>query len=212
MNRPIKEIFDKAELTKLTLALFKKIAIMYKLRDPEIEFSKYFINTMKKYYGFITFEQMEDAFERNAIGSLDNFLPKSGYSVNNKVSFCISDMTKIMRAYLNYKAPKHAEKEEVRKPQHEIDEIHRQWIAQLNQIFDKYMNELERTHISIPIYYCDFLANCNLLDRDKIDRKESKIKIKFGKQKFKPSYNENLVYKCFTEILEDGLVLNDLIK
>ena len=207
-TQPIKNIFNKEDLITLCLELFHLISIAFKLKEPDIEFARHFINVMKKHYGYITFEQMEEAFERHSIGSLNSFLPKSGYSIDSKVSFSISDMTKIIRAFLNYSTPKNAEKVKERKPQKEIDEIHKQWIDKLNGIYEKYMN-LERTRISIPIYYCDYLANCGLLDRKLINRKESNIII--GKNR-KVSTNENLIYKCFDELLEKGLMLNDLIK
>jgi len=210
-TQPIKNIIRNDELIALALDLFHNISIAYKLKEPDVEFAQYFINVIKEHYGFITFEQIQDAFDRNAIGSLNGFLPKAGYSIDNKVNFSIADMTKIIRAYLSYSTPKNKEKKEERRPQHEIDEIHRNWVIQLDEIFLLYKAEKMRTQITIPIYTAQYLANAGLIENKLIDRKESNIKIKFGKIKLKPSVNENLIYKCFDELINDGITLMQVI-
>jgi len=206
----IKEIFDSKDLFKLSEQLFEKIKLSYGLNEPQDGFTGYFINVLKKYHPEITFEQIESAFEYNASGYLNDYLPKSGYSVDNKVKFTIPDLTKIIKAYQKYKNLDQVEnKESFEKTPQEIAEIHKQWTSQLITIFNKYMNDFEKTSITLPFYTCNYLAKLGLIDSNKIDRKEKKVQIKIGKNKFvKSTHNEDLIYNCFDEILQGGQTLD----
>jgi hypothetical protein len=196
-------------LIEETENLCNKIALMFGLNHADKDFIQYFANFLKKHFGHLTFEQLETAFEYNSIGSLNEYLPKNNLAVDNKVKFNIPDLTKIIKAYSRLKGLEVLTyKNETEWSQEKINQIHCDWIKQLNGIFEKYMNDLEKSEISTPIYTCEYLAKLGLLDEKSINRNESAIIVRFGKEKkIKSSHNIDLIYRCFDEILENGQVL-----
>ena len=98
------EILDTHYLPPLVEELFKKIEIAYNIKPAGASFGGYFINVLKKHYFFLTFEQIESAFERNTNGLLDNYLPRIGTRPDNKITgFNVPDLTKIIKGYCEYK-------------------------------------------------------------------------------------------------------------
>ena len=205
----IKDIFDFKDLIIMTNELFKLIELSYGLSEAKDGFVGHFINVLKKYHPEVTFQQIESAFEYNAAGYLNEYLPKSGYSIDNKVKFTIPDLTKIIKAYCKYKnLTTDEKKEENGKSELEIAEIDFIWRQKLNTIFETYMNEFIVSPITMPVFYCQYLAKLGLLDASKIDKAEPSIIIAFGKsKKVKNTHNVDLIYRCFDTLLSNGELL-----
>jgi hypothetical protein len=185
-----------------------QISIAYGLKNPDSDFIKHLTNTFKKYYGHLEIEQIDDSFTANSLGLLNTYLGKSGMSIDNKVKFTISDITKIINAYLRFKKINEPDKEKTDLLFDKKDEIRNAWCNYVGEIFDLYMNEMRRTPITIPVYYCEVLAGLGLLDKSKIDYSGKRIVVKFSNDKYaRKQDNENLIYKCFDELLDKGEVI-----
>lgn len=198
----IKDILNFQDLQKLTFELFDNIKLAYALPDYKPEFANYFINIVKKSFSNCTFQQFETAFEYNSIGSLNN----------DKVRFNIQDLTNVIKAFIKLKNIELSEKQETfEKSPEEIKQIHQVWIRQLNDVFEKYMNSFEKTEIIIPMYTAEYLSKIGLIDANKISYSEPKVYNKFVRKTKLVSKNEDLIYKCFDEILQGGQTLDNFL-
>ena len=186
--------------------LCNKISISYGIKEPDGEFVKHLYYTLCKYYARLDIEQIELAFESNSMNLLNEFLPKSGFSTDNKVRFTIPDMMKVIKAYIRFKNLDKEEKELNQEPENSVKNASIQrWCDRLEEIFRKYAYELERSTINIPMFTCEVLADIGILDRTKINYSEERIIVGFKKSiKLKSSQNVDLIYKTFDEILEKG--------
>ena len=102
-NLKINGLNAESLLSELT-ELFTFISLIYSIKKPDDEFYPYFSTYLKKYFGFMTFEQLETAFEQNSMGYLDVFLPKTGSNPDNKIrNFSIPSLAKVINAYMLYK-------------------------------------------------------------------------------------------------------------
>ena len=61
------------------------ISLTYAISEASPEFIAYFANVLKKHYGYLTFEQLESAYEYNSLGYLNAYLPSNGFSKDNKI-------------------------------------------------------------------------------------------------------------------------------
>lgn len=183
-----------------------KIALTYGLKEPSNEFAAHLAYTLKKYYQNLTLEQLEMSFEANSMGILNEYLPKSGFSTDNKVKFTIPDTMKIIKAYIRFKKLDEHEKELSQEPENSVKNASIQrWCDRLEEIFRKYAYELERSTINIPMFTCEILADIGILDKTKINYSEERIIVGFKRSiKLKSSQNVDLIYNTFDEILENG--------
>lgn len=204
-NKKVKDIYGQNDLVAMTMELFEQIQMTYGLSEPKTEFITYFINVLKKYHSGVTFEQIELAFEYNAAGYLNDYLPKSGQSIDNKVKFTIPDLTKIITAFVKYKNIDESENIEKKEwSEEKIKDIHIQYINKLNDLFVNYRLNKKREVITTPIYTAEYLAKLGLIDAKKIDKKGTGLNITIGKNRvLESSNNNNLIYECF-----DGLIVN----
>lgn len=186
--------------------LCNKISISYGIKEPDGEFIKHLYYTLCKYHSRIDYEQLELAFEANSMNLLNEYLPKSGFSTDNKVKFTIPDMMKIIKAYIRFKKLDSHEKELGQEPENSVkDASIQKWCDNLEGIFRKYSNEHERSIIGIPMFTCEVLAEIGVLDKTKIDYSEQKINIGFKKMiKNKKTHNTDLIFSSFDTILENG--------
>lgn len=197
---------ETSVLIKNIIELCSKVALTYNLKEPSEEFGAHLTNVLKKYYGKFTLENIEQAFEANSVGLMNEYLPKSGYSIDNKVKFSIPDMTKILKAFIRFKNLDKSEIEQNQEPESSVKNASIQrWCDRLEEIFRKYAYELERSTINIPMFTCEVLADIGILDRTKVNYSEERIIVGFKKSiKLKSSQNVDLIYKTFDEILEKG--------
>ncbi len=219
-------LLDENQINDLSSELFEYICGVYDIKAPDEKFYHYFITYMKKYFGFMTFEQLESAFELNSLNYLDNFLQKIGQRPDNKIkSFNIPDLVKIINAYNNYKGIQKSDSTDIYNPftkksepggakiltEKQKHESMNNWCDRLCQIFEKYRDEFEKTTIAIPLFTCQILAKNGALDYKDIDMTEKTISIKIGKYQGSNS-NEDLIYKTFDKIIQDQKHVEDYLK
>jgi hypothetical protein len=192
--------------------LLTKIAGMYGLKECEPGFVAFFANTLKKYFNHLTIEQIDMAFEYNSIGSLKEYLPKKGFSVDNKVDYTIPDMIKIIKAYTLLKNIETEKPKECELSHEKIIESHRLWCNWFIGVFERYYESYERSIIVCPKYACEVLAEISLITPDLIDNVAIPLNITIGKNKQpKINKNEELIYQTFDKIIDRGQHLNNLL-
>lgn len=192
---------QERELIVMLDEFFNKISITYDLKLPDIKFSAILAKVIKQHFGWLTFDQIEEAFELNSIGSLNEYLPKSGYSIDNKVKFNIPDITKIIKAYAVFKKIARAEVKQSNEPSDiEKNKMINDWCDNLCKIFDNYKHNGEKEPIRIPLFYANVLAKIGLISDSQIDKKEKIINLRTYRHQ-DTSNNENLVYHVFDELI-----------
>jgi len=218
-------LLSENQMNALSLELFEYISIVYSIKEPDEKFYSYFISYLKKYYSFMTFEQLENAFELNSLDHLNNFLQKIGQRPDNKVtSFSIPNLTKIINAYNSYKGIEKTDSREIYNPftkktelggakeftEAEKNKSMNNWCDRLCLIFEKYRDEFEKTTIAIPLFTCQILAKNGALDYKDIDLSERTISIKLiGEHQ---NNNEDLIYSTFDKIIVDQKHIEDYLK
>lgn len=90
----------------------------------------------------------------------------------------------------------------------EKHEIRNTWCDQLCHVFNKYYKTGMRTQIRIPLYTAQVLSTFEILDYSEIDFSEPKINL--GKNSCRTN-NENLIYKCFDELIEQKKFIGDYL-
>jgi hypothetical protein len=204
------EYLQNHQLIELTIKLFEFIELTYGINRADERFTSYFINFISQYYKHLSFEEIESAFERNASGLIDNYLPKIGSRPDNKITkFNIPDLTKIINAYCKFVGIEKSEKGQEKKifSLEEKQEIRKKWCDQLIETFDNYQLRKERNNISIPMYTCKVLNKFGVLDESLIDYSEDKINVMTKRR----SKNENLIFETFDLIIEQGMHIKDFI-
>lgn len=200
-----------SQLSELSIDLFEIIEMTYGISPADDRFTEYFTKTLQQNYSHLTFEDLESAFERNASGLLDIYLPKVGQRADNKVlKFNIPDLTKIINAYCKYKGIEKSENQQQKKvfTLEEKKEIRRQWCDQLIENFEKYKNYNERPQIRIPLYTCKVLVKFGIIEDDEIDYSESKTNILSSSTR---TNNENLIFNAFDRIISQGMHIKEFI-
>ena len=218
-------LLDENQINALSSNLFEYISLVYAIREPDEKFYSYFISYLKKYYAFMTFEQLESAFELNSLDHLNNFLQKIGQRPDNKVtSFSIPNLTKVINAYNSYKGIEKTDNTDIWNPkmkrkepggdkvltEQEKHESMNRWVDRLCLIFEKYRDEFEKTTIAIPLFTCQILAKNGALDPKDIDLSERTISVKLLGNK--ENNNEDLIYKTFDKIIVDQKHIEDYLK
>jgi hypothetical protein len=204
------EYLQNHQLIELTIKLFEFIELTYGINQADERFTSYFINFISQYYKHLSFEEIESAFERNASGLIDNYLPKIGARPDNKISkFNIPDLTKIINAYCKFVGIEKSEKQQEKKifTLEEKQEIRKKWCNQLIETFDNYHLRNERDKIGVPIYTCKVLNKFGVLDESLIDYSEDKINVMIKRR----SKNENLIFETFDLIIEQGMHIKNFI-
>ena len=205
----IEHLFGQ-QLIELTVTLFEYIELTYGINQADEEFTNYFINFISQYYKHLTFEEIESAFERNASGLIDNYLPKIGARPDNKITkFNIPDLTKIINAYCKFVGIEKSEKQQEKKifTLEEKKEIRKKWCDQLIETFDNYRIYKKRDKIGVPIYTCKVLTKLGILNANLIDYSDNKHNIMTKSR----SKNENLIFETFDKIIEQGMHIKDFI-
>ncbi len=224
-NLKINGLNAESLLSELT-ELFNFISLIYSIKKPDDEFYPYFSTYLKKYFGFMTFEQLETAFEQNSMGYLDVFLPKTGSNPDNKIrNFSIPSLAKVINAYMLYKKigkeddstgdiwnpkMKRLESDGKRFTDEEKARSMNDWCDRMAQIFEKYRDEFEETIINIPLFTVKVLAKHKALNYEDIDFSEKRIAVKLGKRQEKGS-NEKLIYKTFDRIIREQKHVEDYL-
>lgn len=215
------ESLHPEEITGLTIELFEQIQMQYDIKPPDSKFTGYFVNTIKKYFPFLTFEQIESAFERNSTGLLDNYLPRVGTRPDNKVKgFNMQDLTKVIKAYMAYNniGKEKKKQSDIWVPNNEgKNKIHNDYLDLLSKIFGTYKTTRERTAIFTLMSTAEFLARLSLLDGKNIQfhskgKKTIKTPIKVGNFMSTGGHNEDLIYKCFDDIIDQDRDLESFFK
>lgn len=222
------EILNTLDMPPLVEELFKKIEIAYDIKPAGASFGGYFINVLKKHYFFLTFEQVESAFERNTNGLLDNYLPRVGKRPDNKITgFNVPDLTKIIKGYCEYKKLGFVKEKfnEIWNPvgkrfepggakifsPDEKHRIYNDWIDRLIENYEKYKSTGECSHIFTPYFTAFTLSKVQLIDESCItipnqkkdsDRAGKLRRVKFSS--FEDSENVDLIYKCFDGLISSG--------
>lgn len=222
------EILNTLDMPPLVEGLFEKIKIAYDIKPAGADFGGYFINVLKKHYFFLNFEQIESAFERNADGLLDNYLPRIGKRPDNRITgFNVPDLTKIIKGYCQYKKLGFVKEKnnEIWNPvakrfepggakvftELEKHQIYNNWIDNLIEKFDKYKNTGLKSQVFTPYFTALTLSKLGLIDEGCIaipkqkkdaDRAGKLKKIKFIS--FEDSENVSLIYKCFDELVKNN--------
>ncbi len=194
--------------------LLTKIAGIYGLKEADPGFVAYFANTLKKYFGNLTFEQIESAFEYNSIGSLNEYLPKKGFSTDNKVDYNIPDMVKIIKAYTRLKKiDEDMQPKACQLSRAQINETRKQWCEWLISIFEKYRDTYERSQIGIPVFTCELLARLGQLNPNDINKSGPyfNINLPFQKKRGRDLHNENLIFETFDKMIGEGIEMRQLI-
>jgi len=213
-NTKIAEIFEKTDLLKCVGDLLQYINLTYALGDASPAFIAHLANVLKKHYPRHTFAQIESAFEYNSLGYLNEYLPKVGMSVDNKVKYTIPDILKIVKAYTRLKA---IGGDELEAPKQEINpfervKIYDAYCSNIVQLFDNYADGCDNLHISAPGYMAKFLANMNLISHTEIDYSEPPINLSIGKNKTRYSKNTGLVFSCFDRLLSENQHISYYLK
>ena len=215
------ESLHPGQITGLIVDLFEQIQMQYDIKPPDTKFTSYFLNTIKKHFPFLSFEQIESAFERNSTGLLDNYLPRVGTRADNKVEgFNMQDLTKVIKAYMIYSNIGQAKKNTsgTFAPTNEgKNKIHNDYLDRLCKIFDTYKKTKERTPIFTLMSTAEFLARLGLLDKDNIQfgskvKKTAEMPIKVGDFMSRAGHNEDLIYSCFDELIGQGKDLESFFK
>lgn len=187
------------QLAELTKELFENIQIIYDVKDADTRIIAFFVKVVKESYDYLTFEQINSAFEYNSLGYLDNFFTKVGQRPDNKIrSFNIPDLTKIINAYVKYKS---IEKEEatgsIIVSEEEKARSNIWWCDFIQGCFDLYKQKKERTKIDCSMFAAEKFAEFGLLDKDEIVSESITLNSKTSK-------NELLIYEAF-----DALILQN---
>lgn len=205
------EQLNKSDVINLTVNLFEFIELTYGISEADSRFSDYFVNHIIKYFGHLTFDDMESAFERNASGLLDIYLPKIGSRPDNKVSkFNIPDLTKIINAYCMYVGIEKNKKEYQYKEfteQEKYESINK-WCDSLCEKFDLITQNDEKPRIFCSLFTANLLADLGLINHDHIDKYEE-----VGKN-FKSiiySDNEILIHNTFKEMHSKGMHISNFL-
>jgi len=195
-----------SDLSVRVLELCNNISLEYGLNQASVEFSALLANRLKKWHGYLSFEQIEMAFEYNSHGLLNDYLPRVGNNVDNKVKFTIPDMNKIIKAFVRLKElDKHKIEQEQEWAIEKKDLINRAWCDQLENIFAIYRQKRERTPITLPTYTAEVLAKIGLLNKKDIDYTENAIVLRLKHIKeVKRTHNENLIYAAFDRLINNG--------
>lgn len=212
MKKTLIENLHRPQIIEQSMRLFDFIEVNYGISEADERFVDYFVNYLIQYYKHLTFEDLESAFERNASGLLDIYLPKIGQRVDNKVlKFNIPDLTKIINAYCKYKGIEKSEKNQQKKifTQEEKQKIRTEWIELLCYRFDSYKNG-KREQFKVPLYTCKVLSDLGILDASRIDYSEAPIKYIIGGISSRTN-NENLIFECFDSIIKQEMHIRDFI-
>jgi hypothetical protein len=176
-------------------------------------FIAHFANVLKKHYPRHTFAQIESAFEYNSLGYLNEYLPKVGMSVDNKVKYTIPDILKIVKAFSRYKGiGQEVEAAKAEMPAYERVKIYDEYCGHIHKLFDEYADGKEKNIISVPGYMAKFLANMNLISHTEIDYSEPPINLSIGKNKTRYSKNAGLVFSCFDRLLSENQHISYYLK
>jgi hypothetical protein len=178
------------EVIKLT----DKLMTMYGLSSPAEGFCNYLANVLKKHYSELTFEQINQAFEYNAIGSLNGKLPKTGLTIDNKVKFTIPDMNKIIKAYCQLKNIGPKEQQAAGITSDQVNAINEKWFKNLYEIFTHYRDTGTRGIIFLKVFTCNKLVELKLLDRRELIAEGA---------------SEDLIFKAFDDCILSGKDLID---
>jgi hypothetical protein len=207
---PIKNLL-RDQVIQLSVDLFEFIEMNYGISPANDKFTEYFVNNIQKYYKHLTFENLESAFDMNASGMLDLYLPKIGQRPDNKVlKFNIPDLSKIINAYCRYTGIEKSEKGQEKKvfSNKEKKEIRHEWCNQLCEYFDIYKKDNFKSTIRTPLYTSKVLAKLGVLDYDRIDFDEPSTNIM---QSSPRGNNEALIYESFDSLINKGVHINDFM-
>ena len=211
MKETIIELLYDTQITALIKELFEQIKIAYGIKDADKGMNMYFLNTIKKNYSFLNFEQIESAFERNANGLIDNYFQKIGQRPDNKIkSFNIPDLTKILNAYIKFKKIGRTEEKEKALTSTSKHEIFNSWLDKKIKLFENYKKKKKKETITLQLFTANFFARINLIDINDIDLKEKNINILSNKNIC--NHNENLIYKAFDYLIENNENLEQYFK
>ncbi len=192
----------KTDLITKVSELCDFIKLTYGIKDADNEFIKYFANTLRKYFGYLTFEKLKLAFEYNSLGYLNEYLPVRGSVIDNSIkTFNIKDMMKVVRAFVALKKLSPDEKQRFSKSevsQSEKDKIHNSWCDFMNLKMEEYKKNVIPL-ISASLYTAKFLAEKGFIDPAEIDYRE---KISIGKKNTK---NQRLIFKAFDKMIEQNI-------
>lgn len=197
---------EQTQMLNNLIELCGKVALTYGLQEPDAQFCAHLAAILKKYYSHLTFEQLDMAFESNSMGLLNEYLPKNGFNIDNKVKFTIPDTTKIIKAYTRYKKLDEQNKTAGQEPENKVKDANIQsWCNSFEQIFNTYANQFKHSPITVPTFTCEVLSKVGLLDAKKIDYTEQTINIGFKHaSKSKRLHNIDLIYAVFDEVLDRG--------
>ena len=226
----IDQYIEQTHLFEKTEELLAYISDTYHLPEAKEEFVGYFSKFLQKYFGFLTFENAHNAFELNSFGYLNDYLPGTGYFVDNKIKgFSLQSLSKILRAFLMAKKIKPDEKTQKSGLSDEQKNAARhEWVESLVAVFEKYRDKKELTHIGLPAYTCKVLAMHGVINLSEIDTKErghdvhsrfSHMDNRLGKKtklgvegpnlRLK---NVQLIYNAFDELIEQQQELAPLLE
>lgn len=197
----ISNLYD-TQLAELTKELFDYIQLTYAIHDADTRLIAFFVKVVKENYNHLTFEQLNDAFERNSLGYLDMFFNRVGQRPDNKIrSFNIPDLTKIINAYVKYKS---IEKEETTDSivvsEEEKARSNTWWCDFMQRCFDLYKSKKERTKIDCAMFAAEKFAEFELVEKDEIVYETPTLK--FNSKRI--SKNELLIYEAFDALIVQG--------
>ena len=200
MKESLIQNLHNPQLMELTSELFENIQLTYDIKEADTKLIAFFVKVVKENYNYLNYDQLNDAFERNSLGLLDNYFNRVGQRPDNKVrSFNIPDLTKIINAYCKYKS---IEKEETTDSivisEEQKAESNTWWCNFIQGCFDKYKDSKERTKIDCSMFAAKKFAEFGLLDKNEIISEH--VTIKFN-TKHIPSKNENLIYEVFNALI-----------
>ena len=154
MKESLIQNLHNPQLMELTSELFENIQLTYDIKEADTKLIAFFVKVVKENYNYLNYDQLNDAFERNSLGLLDNYFNRVGQRPDNKVrSFNIPDLTKIINAYCKYKS---IEKEETTDSivisEEQKAESNTWWCNFIQGCFDKYKDSKERTKIDCSMF------------------------------------------------------------
>jgi len=205
------EQLNREQITGLILELFDFIELTYGISKADSRFLEYFTNHLMKYFKNLSFENIESAFERNASGLLDTYLPKVGARADNKVSkFNIPELTKVINAYCRYVGieKNDNETEKIKFTNEQKNSSVNAWCDSLCIKFDNAINNSAPQRFFCSMFAANFLAELGLLDASRIERNEQ-IGSNFQRKSF--NNNELLIYETFKQMHESGLHISDYL-
>lgn len=185
------------QIIPLSVNLCKDIANTYGIKDATPEFCAKLSGTLKKYFSYLSFNDFTAAFDYHAQGFLNTDV---------KVKFSISEITKVIRSYATKKGIDADGKKQTDEWSIERkNAINLKWCDEFEQIFNTYLHTCERTHITLPTFTANVLANIKLINKSDIDCKEIEIHFRLKKQnKVIKSHNQDLIYKAFDSLIKKG--------